>query len=553
MVGEVWICSGQSNMEMPLAGWGQITNFEAEIANANHPNIRLFQVEKSTKLSPAKDLKVMGNSWLVCSPATVPEFSATAYFFAVNLSKMLNNIPIGLIHTSWGGTPAEAWTSKKSLQLMPDFKDYLFALNKVPTNPIEQKKYLDDELTDYKAQLMNKDRGYSDGKALWALTSVDDKDWQIMYVPQNWEEQSLKDFDGVVWFRKDIEILPTMWGEDIILSLGTIDDNEITYFNGVQIGCTEGWDQERIYKIPGKLVKAGKNVIAVRVFDSGGEGGFYGSPNKVFLLDNSAYKIPLSGVWKYRIGFNMKEIIAPKVMPNQVQPTTLFNGMINPLIPFSFQGVIWYQGEANEFRSEQYSRLFPLLIHDWRTYWNNDFPFYFVQLANYKKREDKPTKAEWAELRDAQGKGLNLSNTGMAVSIDIGNAENIHPKNKQDVGYRLALIAANKTYKLSVVCEGPSFKSFVIKGSKIEINFESVGSGMIVRNDPILRGFAIAGTDKKFHWAKAEIFGDKVIVYAPEVEFPIAVRYAWANNPDCNLYNLEGLPAAPFRTDNWND
>jgi len=552
MIGEVWICSGQSNMEMPLSGWAKVDNYEQEIANANHPNIRLFQVEKSTKLSPAKDIKVLGNSWLICSPANIPEFSATAYFFAVNLSKMLKNIPIGLIHASWGGTPAEAWTSAKSLNQMPDFQDYLAALKQIPSDPIEQKEYIDKEQNTYNAQLTTKDRGYSEGKTLWVGTAVDDNNWEAMYVPKNWEDQTLKNFDGVVWLRKTIEIPASQAGKDLTLNLGTVDDNEITYFNDQQIGATQGWDRERTYLIPGKLVKEGKNIITVRVFDSGGGGGIYGSPDKVFLTNGSAFKLSLSGDWKYKIGFSMMEIVAPKVMPNQVQPTTLFNGMINPLIPYAFGGVIWYQGEANEFRAEQYSRLFPLLIHDWRSYWDKDFPFYFVQLANYKKRVDNPEKAEWAELREAQQSGLQLSNTGMAVIIDIGNGENIHPTNKQDVGKRLALLAADKTYGVKVISEGPKMQSYKITGSKVEITYSSIGSGLSIHDGSELKGFAVAGVDKKFHWATAEIKGDKVILHAPEVEFPIAVRYAWANNPECNLYNNEGLPAAPFRTDNWN-
>ncbi len=553
MIGEVWICSGQSNMEMPLSGWTKVDNSEQEIANANHPNIRLFQVEKSTKLTPSKDIKVMGNSWLVCSPATIPEFSATAYFFAVNLSKMLKNIPIGLIHASWGGTPAEAWTSSKSLNQMPDFQDYLSALKKIPNDPAEQKKYIDREQEAYKAQLLNKDRGYSNGQATWIGTGVDDKSWETMYVPKNWEEQSLKNFDGVVWFRKTIEIPSAVAGKDLTLSLGTIDDNEITYFNDQHVGATEGWDHDRKYLIPGNLVKAGKNVITVRVFDSGGGGGFYGSPEKVFITNGSTYNLSLAGDWKYKTGFSMEEIITPKILPNQVQPTTLFNGMINPLLPYAFRGVIWYQGEANEFRAEQYSRLFPLLIHDWRSYWNNDFPFYFVQLANYKKRAEKPEKAEWAELREAQQAALHLSNTGMAVIIDIGNGENIHPTNKQDVGKRLALLAVDKTYGIKLISEGPKLQSYMITGNQVEISYSSVGSGLTTHNGEKLKGFAVAGPDKKFYWANAEIKGDKVFVSAPEVEFPIAVRYAWSNNPECNLYNNEGLPAAPFRTDCWDN
>ncbi len=550
MIGEVWICSGQSNMEMPLAGWGKIADYENEIAAADHPNIRLFQVEKATTLTPVTSLKVMGNSWLVCSPTTIPEFSATAYFFAKNLSEKLNGIPVGLIHTSWGGTPAEAWTSKESLNLLPDFKDYIAELKKVPTDLVVQQKYIEQQQNNWKTQLIAKDRGYSNGTAAWAQTGCDDSGWESMNVPQIWEAQMLKDFNGVVWLRKSIDLPAAYAGKDLVLSLGTIDDNEITFFNGQQVGATEGYNQMRTYTIPGKLVKEGRNVITVRVFDSGGEGGFYGDPQKVFIALGEN-KMELFGNWKYSIGLNMNEVVVPKIMVNQVQPTTLFNAMINPLVPYAIKGAIWYQGEANVDRAKQYQLLFPLMIHDWRKQWNVDFPFYFVQLANYLKRDEQPVTSPWAELREAQQVALSLTNTGMATTIDIGNGGDIHPKNKQDVGKRLALLAAAKTYGVPLVSAGPQLQAYKIAGNKIEISFSSIGSGLKTRNDEKLTGFAVAGPDQKFHWATAEIVGDKVVVSAPEVEFPVAVRYAWANNPDCNLYNIEGLPAVPFRTDQW--
>ncbi len=550
MIGEVWICSGQSNMEMPLAGWAKIANYEREIANASHRNIRLFQVEKTTTLSPVASLKVAGGSWQVCSPQSVPEFSATAYFFAVSLSEMLNGIPIGLIHTSWGGTPAEAWTSAASLSQMPDFMSYLNELKKIPTDPVEQQKFIDNEQNQWKARLISNDKGYSNGTPAWNNPDVDDSAWKTMFVPKSWEEQSLKDFDGIVWFRKQVEFPASFAGKDLTLSLGTVDDNEVTYFNGSQIGSTVGYDHDRVYTIPAKLVKAGKNVVAVRVTDTGGGGGFYGDPSKVFV-GCGGEKVSLSGDWKYSVGMNLKDVEAPKITANQVQPTTLFNAMIHPLLPYAIRGAIWYQGEANVDRAEQYSRLFPLMIQDWRKQWNSEFPFYFVQLANYLKREETPAPSSWAELREAQQRALNLTNTGMAVTIDIGDGENIHPKNKQDVGKRLALLAANKTYGVKVVCQGPEFQSYRITGSQVEISYSGVGSGLLTRNGEQLKGFSIAGPDKKFYWANAEIKGNKVVISSPQVEFPVAVRYDWANNPDGNLYNKEGLPAVPFRTDSW--
>ncbi|MDD4969088.1 MAG: sialate O-acetylesterase [Paludibacter sp.] len=552
MIGEVWLCSGQSNMEMPVSGWAKVANYEQEIATADHSNIRLFQVEKATALSPVTDLKVMGGSWLVCSPKSIPEFSATAYFFAKNLSERLNGIPIGLIHTSWGGTPAEAWTSEKSLELLPDYDEYIAELKKIPSDPAEQKNYLNRQQEEWKAQLVRKDRGYVNRNAAWIKADFDDSGWKTMQVPQFWEEQMLKDFDGAVWFRKMVDLSDAYVGKDLILNLGTVDDNEITFFNGQQIGATEGYDRNRNYTIPAKLVKSGRNVIAVRVFDSGGGGGFYGDPKNVFIALGETM-IQLSGSWKYVVGLNMKELVAPKIVLNQVQPTTLFNAMINPLVPYAIRGAIWYQGEANVERAKQYSLLFPLMIHDWRKQWNTDFPFYFVQLANFMKRNEKPESSQWAELREAQQQALSLTNTGMAVTIDIGEGDNIHPKNKQEVGRRLALAAAANTYGQNIPYCGPVFTSFRIEGSKLILQFSSVAGGLKAMNDKPVTGFAVAGVDKKFYWATAEIDGDKVIVSCPDVEFPIAVRYGWANNPDCNLYNIDNLPASPFRTDNWNE
>ncbi|MDD4592175.1 MAG: sialate O-acetylesterase [Parabacteroides sp.] len=554
MIGEVWLCSGQSNMEMPLAGWGKISNFENEVASADHPNIRLFQVEKATALQPVSGLRAMGGSWLVCSPKSISEFSATAYFFAKNLSKKLKGIPIGLIHTSWGGTPVEAWTSSQSLMLLPDFNDYLRALKEVPIDSIEQKKYLDNQLEAWKVQIQNKDmdRGYKNGIAKWIQTDYDDEGWKTMNVPQSWEEQMLKNFDGVVWLRKTIDLPESLKGKDLNLNLGTIDDNEITFFNGQQIGTTDGWDHNRAYTVPGNLVKVGKNVITVRVFDSGGSGGFYGDPQKVFLASGEK-TFNLSGSWKYSIGFNLKEITAPIITQNQSQPSQLFNAMINPLVPYAIRGAIWYQGEANVDRAKQYKLLFPLMIYDWRKQWNDDFPFYFVQLANYLKSDDKPQPSPWAELREAQQNALSLDNTGMAVTIDIGNPDDIHPKNKQEVGRRLALLATVGIYGQQEVSSGPRYESYKIHGSKIILTFSSVGGGLKSRNREKISGFAVAGVDKKFYWANAEIQDKKVILSCPEVEFPISVRYGWSNNPACNLYNAENLPAAPFRTDDWDE
>lgn len=381
MIGEVWLCSGQSNMEMPLAGWGKIVDFENEIAKANYPNIRLLQVKKATSTYPLDNIEVDSGSWQECSPKTIGSFSATAYFFGRDLHTSLN-VPIGLINTSWGGTRAEAWTSSYSLKMMPEFV----------------------EATDAFSRLTVTDTIKADDKL-------------------------------------DIK-----------------------------------------------------------------------SPHN---------------------------------------PTTLYNAMIAPIVPFAIKGAIWYQGESNASRAYQYRTLFPLMINDWRTKWGYDFPFYFVQLANFKERNEQPVESEWAELREAQFLTLNLENTGMATIIDIGEAGDIHPKNKQDVGKRLSLLAREHTYGKKIVSSGPLYEKYKLEGNQIRIYFKPSSSKIKSKGDTILKGFSIAGADKKFHWADARIEGDQIVLSSPEVSFPVAVRYAWSDNPECNLYNDKDLPASPFRTDDW--
>lgn len=551
MIGEVWLCSGQSNMEMPFASWGKIMNYEQEIAAANNPNIRLFTVEKKISSQPLNDLTPKMGGWVTCSSKTIAEFSAVGYFFGRNLYENLN-IPIGIINTSWGGTIAEAWTSSNSLKTMPDFR--------LPVIDIENNSFTTDELkVKYKqdsiawqSQVFKADRGLSNGKAVWAYQDVTEADWKSMKAPDNWENQSLPNFDGVVWFRKTIEIPKDWENKNLTLNLDMIDDNDITYFNGVEVGHTDGWNLTRTYSIPASLVKAGKGIITVRIFDTSGGGGMYGNAASMKLSLSQEKSISMAGDWQYKIGFNLTEIpAAPITWNNPNQPTVLYNAMINPIVPFTIKGAIWYQGESNTYKAYQYRELFPLLIKDWRKQWKSDFPFYFVQLANYTPQLPEPTEDSWAELREAQLQTLRLENTGMAVTIDIGDAKDIHPKNKQEVGRRLSLIARANTYNENVTFSGPIYDSYRIERNSIRISFKYADKGLKTPNGELLKGFAIAGVDHQFHWADAQIVGDEVIVSCKDVENPIAVRYAWAANPVCNLYNEANLPASPFRTDDW--
>lgn len=554
MIGEVWICSGQSNMEMPLAGWGKITDYEKEIAEAGYPDIRLLQVQRAASPYPLEDVTIAGGSWQECSPATIAAFSATAYFFGRDLYQNLN-VPIGLIHTSWGGTPAEAWTSAQSLTMMPDFVQPVEEFSRLPRDAEAQKAIIKNKREEWDKKVLAKDFGMRNNTAVAAQSTFNDGDWQTASLPGLWEENGLPGFDGVVWYRKTIDI-PTLWqGKELTLSLGAVDDSDITYFNGTEIGRTNGYNNERKYLVPANLAREGKATITVRVMDTGGEGGFHGEPRTMFVApatDISSMQ-DLTGGWKYKPAVNLKDVGSyPQLeAENPHNPTSLYNAMIAPLVPYAVKGAIWYQGETNAGRAYQYRTLFPLMISDWRTQWGYDFPFYFVQLANYMKTKEEPSESTWAELREAQFQTLHLENTGMAVTIDIGEADDIHPKNKQDVGKRLALQARNHTYGQETVSSGPLYQSYRIENGKIRIFFKPENENLSIKNGTTLKGFSIAGPDQKFHWADAVIDGNEVIVNSPDVPFPMAVRYAWSDNPVCNLYNESGLPASPFRTDDW--
>ena len=374
-----------------------------------------------------------------------------------------------------------------------------------------------------------------------------------MHVPENWQIEGLQDYDGAIWFRKEFDVPSTWLGQDLTLNLGPIDDIDVTWFNGILAGSEEQWAHSRSYRIPAALVKEGRNAIAIRVLDTGGPGGIWGAPEQLALKRNAQDSIPLAGEWYYRMSLARNEIPAPPFsVENPNCPTVLFNGMISPLIPFAMRGVIWYQGESNAYNAFQYRTLFSAFIQDWRMHWNQgDFLFLFVQLANFMPVAAEPVEDTWAELREAQLMTLSQKNTGMAVTIDIGDAADIHPKNKQEVGNRLAAWARKIVYQEKVDCSGPINQNMRIQGDKIRLTFNHVGTGLMIKGGEELKGFAIAGEDRKFRWAKARIEGKQVVVWSPEVSAPKAVRYGWSSNPICNLYNQAGFPASPFRTDDW--
>ncbi|MFT3902029.1 MAG: sialate O-acetylesterase [Niabella sp.] len=548
LIGEVWLCSGQSNMEMPLAGWGKVMNYQEEIAAADFPQIRLLQAIHTTSNQPVNEVPVRNNGWDICTPQTIADFSATAYFFARELYQK-TKIPIGLIHSSWGGTVAEAWTSYEMLSTMPDFAAAAKLVSETPMR--KGNDNLPELLKAWRQKALSKDIGFEEGKPLWTADNQNTDSWKLMNLPGLWEEKELPDFDGVVWFRKNVKVPANWTGKDVTLHF-IADDEDVVFFNGQQIGTTNGYNVDRVYKIPASLIKEGENTLVIRVFDTGGGGGIYGSPNDFYLKNADGEKMSLSNSWSYKIGMNLKDIPPmPVSQDSPNRPTVLYNAMINPLINYTIRGAIWYQGESNADRAVQYRTLFPNMIKDWRNKFGiGDFPFYFVQLANFMKRAEEPESSNWAMLREAQLKTISLPNTGMATIIDVGDATDIHPKNKQEVGRRLALIALNKQYTKGNEYSGPLYKGYQIKGDKIILTFTHA-KGLQAWGSDMLKGFAIAGADKKFHWASAQINGHTIVVSSLQVSSPVAVRYGWGNNPEVNLYNEEGLPASPFRTDDW--
>jgi sialate O-acetylesterase len=543
LVGEVWICSGQSNMEMPIEGWGKVNNYEQEIAAANYPEIRHIKIPNTINTVPQKDIS--DGDWKICSSATAGDFTAAGYFFARELYNQLK-IPIGLINTSWGGTHVETWTSREAFESSDEFKDMIAQMPSLNLDSLSKARK---DAAVKKIEALQGSIPNAGDADTWKNADMDDSKWPQMQLPSLWEQKQLGDLDGVVWFRKTINVSAADAGKETTLELAMIDDNDVTYVNGVKVGATNSYNAHRKYTIPTGVLKEGKNVIAVRVEDTGGGGGIYGEVTdmKVIIGGND---ISLAGDWSFKV----EQIYggANAVGPNSY-PTLLFNAMVNPLIPYAIEGVIWYQGESNADRAYQYRKAFPLMITDWRNRWNEgNFPFYFVQLASFNAGNGNSEKgSSWAELREAQTLTLSLPNTGMAVTTDIGNSTDIHPKNKQDVGKRLAEIALHNVYKKNIEYSGPMYKSMKVEGNKADIYFTSTGSGLMSKNGE-LKGFEIAGSDQQFHTAKATIEADHIVVTSDNVSIPVAVRFGWMDDAgEDNLFNKEGFPAAPFRTDNW--
>jgi len=564
LVGDVWVCSGQSNMEMPVAGWPPADTIEhsaSAIAGAANPDIRLFMVTRKISTEPLDDCT---GKWMVCDPSTVQQFSAVGYFFGRKLNKELK-IPIGLIESAWGGTAVEAWISSASLTGAGEFKQEISDMAGMSPKMDEYLKWLEGhkqvEITQ-NGEDQWKNLSFDDEKV--PSSDYDDSQWPVMDLPRNFETR-IGDFDGAIWFRKSIEIPGRMAGKDLILSLGPIDDMDRTYFNGELVGAEEVsgvWQVDRLYNIPAKLVKPGENIIAVRVIDTQGGGGLFGKPSQlnISLKTDKAVSLSLAGDWKYQpvaefIGnkfflFNLaNNDFTGKERPKQVgpsSPSVLYNGMINPIIPYKIKGAIWYQGEANVGRPAQYAKIFPLMIKNWRKAWDEkEFPFYFVQIAPYIY--SNPDSTESAFLREAQEQALKLPNTGMVVTLDIATVNNIHPPFKIEVGERLAALALNNDYGIKMNISGPVYKSMSKDGKSIKIQFDNIADGLVAKGGRLTE-FEIAGKNGKYIKADAKIVDNMIVVSAPSVADPVSVRYCWHNGSTASLFNSEGLPALQFRT-----
>jgi len=549
LVGDVWICSGQSNMvhQMKLHS----VRYQDEIDHANYPQIRHFWIPTLTDLNgPHDDLPA--GAWRSANPQDVLEFSAVAYFFAKDLYEKMH-VPIGLINASVGGAPIEAWTSEEGLQAFPDIKKtisrnkdtaYINSFNRSPpltntgtgTSPTGPGNNIPTPV----------DKGLS-APTPWYAPAYIPKGWKQIAIPGYWEDQGVRDLNGSVWYRKEVDVPASMTGRPAKVFLGRIVDEDFLYINGQLVGNTTYQYPQRRYTVPSGVLKPGKNLFVVRVINNYGKGGFV--PDKPYCLIVGSDTIDLKGYWQYKVGEVFKPHSPRSSFQSQNQPAALYNAMLAPVIPYTIKGFLWYQGESNTSRAVEYARLQPALIADWRNKWHeSSLPFLYVQLPGFGDYNYLPTESQWAELREAQSKSLTVPNTAMAVAIDLGEWNDLHPDRKKPVGDRLALAAEKMVYNMNITASGPTYRSFTTEGNKIIIQFDNTGSGLATSDGEDPQEFAIAGADKKFVWANARIEGDKVVIWNDAIKEPKFVRYAWADCPvNPNLYNKEGLPASPFR------
>jgi len=545
LIGDVWFCSGQSNMVLTMERVKE--KYPDDIATANYSEIRNFFIPTASDVTSVhKDMPP--GKWISASPENVLGFGAVTYFFARSIY-LEYKVPIGIINSSVGGTPIEAWTSEEGLKEFPQFVSRIEKLKDTAyLNPILRSARRRPGTLQRPRET---DKGMSGPKPWYDVTYIPEG-WHKFWLPGYWEDQGVRGLNGIVWFRKEINIPTTMTGKTAKLFMGRIVDADNVYVNGVFSGNITYQYPPRRYNLPAGLLKPGRNIIVVRVTNNAGKGGFV--PDKPYYLVAGNDSIDLRGDWLYKVGQVFRPVTfdpgkTTQQISMQNEPTGLYNTMVGPAINYQIKGILWYQGETNTGRPREYQQLLPALINDWRNKWQQGLiPFLFVQLPNFMEVQYLPSESQWAELRFGQLKSLSVPNTAMAVTIDVGEWNDIHPLEKKVVGERLALAARKLAYgNDKIVYSGPIYKSSAKEADSIKIEFDHIGSGLATKGGGDLNYFAIAGADKKFVWAEARIYNNHVIVWSGKIKDPVYVRYAWADNPEgANLYNFEGLPASPF-------
>lgn len=537
LVGDVWVLGGQSNMEIPVGR--TLDKLADEVRDVHLPHIRKFAVPQVYNFhGPQSDIQ--GGQWTAATGDAVLDFSAIGFFFARHIHERYG-VPVGLIQTAVGGTPIEAWMREETLRRIGGYDEELDTLkNDDYVADVQARDARRNE--DWYRTLNERDAGT---KHSWHREEIDEADWGTWHIPGSWRGSSLDGHYGAVWFRREFELPAELAGQEAKLMLGTIVDADDTYVNGVQVGTTAYRYPPRRYTVPAGVLKAGRNVIAVRVLTTHSTGEFI--PDMPYKLVVGGREIELEGAWRYKVGAAMEQLESQTFF--QYKPAGLYNGMIAPIKHVGMTGVLWYQGESNAGRPSGYRNLFREMVQDWRETWGiGEFPFLFVQLANFDPGDEDP--ASWAPIREEQRLSLAVPNTAMAVTIDVGEYNDLHPQDKKSVGERLALGARKLAYGEDLVYSGPLFKDVERLNGTLRVSFDHVGGGLVARDGGELGGFEVCGADGRFVAARAEIDGDAVLVSSPEVPEPVHVRYAWRNHPaDANLYNREGLPASPFSSD----
>ncbi|WP_232468384.1 sialate O-acetylesterase [Alkalitalea saponilacus] len=569
LLGEVWLASGQSNMEMPLRGWPPlepIYGSDEAIATSDYPGVRMFTVARNVSSTILNDVE---GEWLVSSPETAGGFSATAYFFARKVHAE-TGVPVGIIHSSWGGTPAESWISGSTLGVDRDFTERVEMLQQAKEEEQKYNRWLDRFPMKSIAMTGNVDPlvGIDLFDEYGSSPETDVNDWPAINLPALIEDTEIGDFDGVIWFRKKIEIPESWIGKNLVLSLGPIDDRDVTWVNGNRVGGMEEdglYQVERIYNVPSEYVTDRDLLIAVRVIDTQGGGGIYGKEEQLKLFPEGEVDlaISLAGEWNYKLvgeiqGLSLylfdpaKDVLASRpqrtMVLNSHTPTVLYNAMVAPLVPYGLKGVIWYQGETNVGRANQYMRLKSMLITDWRNHYKNDeLSFYYVQLAPWHYNDVEGIAS--ANLREAQRRMQFIPHTGMISTLDIGDLESIHPGNKKDVGERLALWALANDYGVNLPFTGPEPAKVSIINNRVEIEFDHAENGLVLSRE-YCGQFEISGADGVFHRATVILNDNSLVVESSEVREPVNVRYGYRNGAKASLFNGDMLPAPSFSTEN---